>query len=90
MMANDISHMFVMPREYAIDPGRIDLNPSTGVGALKAPDDSKQAHLPWPDHAVRKFRSDTSELPRLIFDSGIGPVQRPGGSDQPGDGTLTY
>ena len=89
MMANDIPNMFVMLREQVIDPGRIDLNPSKVARALKVPDDRNEAHLPWPDQAVRKFRSDTSELPRLIFDSGIGLVQRPGGSGQPGDGALT-
>jgi integrase len=94
--ANYIPQMFVVLCEHAIDLGWIDRNPSKGVRALKTPDDRKQAHLPWPDSAVEKFRAEASDLPRLIFEIGVGTVQRPGDwtgftwgdYDPAGDGAL--
>lgn len=67
-----------------------------GVRALKTPEDRKQVHLPWPDRAVEKFGNAASGLPRLIFEIGVGTVQRPGdwtgftwGDHDPSDdGTL--
>jgi hypothetical protein len=94
--ANYIAQMFVVLCEHAIDLGWIDRNPAKGVRALKTPDDRKQAHLPWPDRAVEKFRAEAAGLPRLIFEIGVGTVQRPGDwtsftwgdYDPAGDGTL--
>jgi integrase len=94
--ANYIPQMFVVLCEHAIDLGWIDRNPAKGVRAMKTPDDRKQAHLPWPDHAVEKFRAEASGLSRLIFEIGVGTVQRPGDwtgftwgdYDPSGDGTL--
>lgn len=94
--ANYIPQMFVVLCEHAIDLGWIDRNPAKGVRALKTPDDRKKAHLPWPDRAVDKFRAEAAELPRLIFEIGVGTVQRPGDwtgftwgdYDPAGDGTL--
>lgn len=94
--ANYIPQMFVILCEHAIDLGWIDRNPAKGVRALKTPDDRKQEHVPWPDWAVEKFRTEASDLPRLIFEIGVGTVQRPGDwtgftwgdYDSSGDGTL--
>jgi hypothetical protein len=94
--ANYIPQMFVVLCEHAIDLGWIDRNPAKGIRALKTPDDRKQVHVPWPDWAVEKFRNEALELPRLIFEIGVGTVQRPGDwtgftwgdYDPSGDGTL--
>lgn len=76
--ANYIPQMLVILCEHAIDLGWIANNPAKGVRALKTPQHRKKEHLPWPDWAVDKFRAEASELPRLIFEIGVGSVQRPG------------
>lgn len=75
--ANYIPQMLVVLCEHAIDLGWLKANPAKGVRALKTPDDRKREHLPWPDWAVEKFRADAQPLPRLIFEVGVGSVQRP-------------
>lgn len=75
--ANYIPQIFIVLCEHAIDIGWLKENPAKGVRALKTPDSRKQAHLPWPDWAVEKFRKDAIPLARLIFEIGIGSVQRP-------------
>lgn len=94
--ANYIPQIFVILCEHAIDLGWIVHNPAKGVRALKTPDDRKREHVPWPDWAVEKFRAEADEVPRLIFELGVGTVQRPGDwpgfnwddYDPSGDGTL--
>lgn len=76
--ANYIPQMLVVLCEHAIDLGWIQNNPAKGVRALKTPAERRQEHLPWPDWAVEKFRAEASELCRLIFEIGVGSVQRPG------------
>lgn len=76
--ANYIPQMLVVLCEHAIDLGWIKSNPAKGVRALKTPDSRKKEHLPWPDWAVDEFRTEARELPLLIFEIGIGSVQRPG------------
>lgn len=76
--ANYIPQMLVILCEHAIDLGWIANNPAKGVRALKTPQHRKREHLPWPDWAVEKFRAEASDLPRLIFEIGVGSVQRPG------------
>lgn len=76
--ANYIPQMMVILCEHAIDLGWIKSNPAKGVKALKTPDARKQEHLPWPNWAVEKFRAEANELPLLIFEIGVGSVQRPG------------
>lgn len=75
--ANYIPQMFVVLCEHAIDIGWLKDNPAKGVRALKTPAERKQAHVPWPDWAVEHFRGKSEGLPRLIFEIGIGSVQRP-------------
>lgn len=70
--------MLVILCEHAIDLGWIANNPAKGVRALKTPQHRKKEHLPWPDWAVDKFRAEAGDLPRLIFEIGVGSVQRPG------------
>lgn len=80
--ANYIPQMLVVLCEHAIDLGWIKSNPAKGVRALKTPVERQREHLPWPDWAVEKFRAEAAELPGLIFEMGVGSVQRPG--DWPG------
>jgi hypothetical protein len=94
--ANYVVQIFVVLCEHAIDVGWIDRNPAKGVRALKTPEARQQAHVPWPDRAVERFRAEADHLPRLIFEIGVGTVQRPGDwtgftwgdYDPSGDGTL--
>ncbi len=53
-------------------------NPAMGIERLKVPKDRRQPHAPWPDAAVAKFRAEAGNLERLIFEIGVGSVQRPG------------
>jgi len=76
--ANYIPQMLVVLCEHAIDLGWLTTNPAKGVKALKTPDHRKQEHQPWPDSAVEHFRAKASDLCRLIFEIGVGSVQRPG------------
>ena len=53
-------------------------NPAKGIERLSVPKDRQQPHVPWPDAAVAKFRAEAGPLERLIFEIGVGSVQRPG------------
>mgnify|MGYP003627325943 FL=1 len=55
-----------------------DDNPATEIEQLKVPEGRKKPHLPWTDWAVEKMRGKGEPLPRLIFEIGVGSVQRPG------------
>ncbi len=94
--ANYVVQIFVVLCEHAIDLGWIDRNPAKGVRALETPEARQQIHVPWPDLAVERFRAEADHLPLLIFEIGVGTVQRPGDwtgfnwgdYDPAGDGTL--
>ena len=72
-------------------------NPAVGIERLKVPKAKQKPHIPWPDAAIEKFRAEAGPLERLIFEIGVGTVQRPGDwvgfrwgdYDPTGDGTLT-
>jgi integrase len=53
-------------------------NPAIDIEPLKVPKARKKPHLPWPDWAVDRFRVEASLVARLIFEIGVGSVQRPG------------
>lgn len=53
-------------------------NPATDIELLKVPEDRRMPHVPWTDGAVEHFRSNASDLALLIFELGVGSVQRPG------------
>lgn len=76
--ANYIPQMLVILCEHAIDLGWIQNNPAKGVRAFKTPSDRTREHLPWPDWAVDKFRAEADPRALLIFEIGVGSVQRPG------------
>jgi hypothetical protein len=96
MFANYIVQIFVVLSEHAIDLGWIDRNPARVVRSLKTPKARQQVHVPWPDRATERFRAEATLIPRLIFEIGVGTVQRPGDwpgftwgdSDLSGDGAL--
>lgn len=75
--ANYIPQVMSVLCEHAIDLGWAKDNPAKGVRRIATPDDKKQPHIPWPDWAVEKWRAEADELPRLIFEIGVGSVQRP-------------
>jgi len=56
---------------------RVD-NPALDIEPLKVPKIRKKPHLPWPDWAVELMRAEGEPLARLIFEIGVGSVQRPG------------
>ncbi len=64
--------------EHGLDLGWVEQNPARGIRKLKMPPNKRKVHTPWPDWAVERFRAEASPLPRLIFELGVGSVQRPG------------
>ncbi len=76
--ANYIAQVMSVLVEHAIDVGWMKDNPAKGVRQMKTPADRSQPHIPWPDWAVDLWRAEASPLPRLIFEIGVGSVQRPG------------
>ncbi|MDF0599907.1 tyrosine-type recombinase/integrase [Psychromarinibacter sp. C21-152] len=75
--ANYVPQVMSVLFEHAIDLGWMKDNPAKGVRRLSVPQDRAQPHIPWPDWAVKKWRAEASPLPRLIFEIGVGSVQRP-------------
>ncbi|MFQ6549765.1 tyrosine-type recombinase/integrase [Aestuariibius sp. 2305UL40-4] len=53
-------------------------NPATDIELLKVPKSRTKPHLPWTNEAVAKWRAKAGHLPLLIFEIGVGTVQRPG------------
>lgn len=53
-------------------------NPAIDIEPLKVPKARKKPHVPWADWAVEKIREEGKPLPLLIFEIGVGSVQRPG------------
>lgn len=53
-------------------------NPAIDIEPLKVPKARQKPHLPWEDWAVEKMRGESEPLPLLIFEIGVGSVQRPG------------
>ena len=76
--ANYIPQVMSILCEHAIDLGWLKSNPVKGTRRLKMPTDRQRLHLPWSDDAVVLWRAKAAPLPRLIFEIGVGSVQRPG------------
>ena len=53
-------------------------DPAIGMEPLKVPNAKKKPHVPWPDWAVDRFRAEANPIALLIFEIGVGSVQRPG------------
>lgn len=52
-------------------------NHAIGIEPMKVPKDRRAAHIPWTDDAVATMRAEAKRVPRLIFELGVGTVQRP-------------
>jgi hypothetical protein len=76
--ANYIQQVLSVLFEHAIDLGWLDHNPAKSVRKLKTPAERRAPHRPWTDEAIATFRARASSTARLIFELGIGSVQRPG------------
>lgn len=76
--ANSIPAVMTVLCEHAIDIGWMRENPAKGVRKIEMPADKRKPHTPWTDAAIRKMRDEGEPLPLLIFELGIGTVQRPG------------
>lgn len=76
--ANDIPRVVSVLCEHAIDIGWLAQNPAKGVKKKPVPPDRQKPHVPWTDVAVEKFRAEASRRALLIFEIGVGSVQRPG------------
>lgn len=76
--ANYIPTALSMLSKRAIRKGWRTDNPFMGLEKLAVPEDRKKPHLPWTDKAVQKMRTEAKSLPLLIFELGVGSVQRPG------------
>lgn len=75
--ANYIPQVLSVLCEHAIDLGWLDMNPAKGARRIKTPADKRRVHVPWTDAAVATWRELAKPLPRLIFEIGVGSVQRP-------------
>lgn len=53
-------------------------NPAIGIEPLPMPKDKMRPHVPWTDAAVAKMRAEGGWPALLIFELGVGTVQRPG------------
>lgn len=60
-----------IPRRWRLD------NPAIGIKPKPMPKAKRKPHMPWPDWAVAKFRAEAEPLAKLIFELGVGSVQRP-------------
>ncbi len=73
--ARDFVNVISVLLRLAAELGWRDDNPAKGITrkatTIKAP------HVVWTDEAVAKFRTEAAPLPLLIFEIGIGTIQRP-------------
>ncbi|MCU4653739.1 tyrosine-type recombinase/integrase [Roseibacterium sp. SDUM158016] len=76
--ANYVQQVLSVLFEHAIDLGWLDHNPAKSVRKLKTPAERRAPHRPWTDAAIAIFRARANATARLIFELGIGSVQRPG------------
>jgi integrase len=53
-------------------------NPFIKIEKLSVPKERQKPHVPWTDAAVELMRAKAGPLPLLIFEIGVGSVQRPG------------
>ncbi|QCO56952.1 integrase (plasmid) [Pseudorhodobacter turbinis] len=76
--ANYIPTAISMLSKFAIRKAWRTTNPAIGIEPLKVPTTKKKPHIPWPDWAVERFRAEANPIARLIFEIGVGTLQRPG------------
>lgn len=76
--ANAIPSVLSVICEHAIDLGWIKENPAKGIRKIKIPKEKQRPHIVPTDADVKAFRARASERALLIFEIGVGTVQRPG------------
>lgn len=76
--ANYLPPAFSMLCQFAVRRRWREDNPAVGIQLLKMPKGKRKPHAPWPDWAVEKIRTEGAFEARLIFELGVGTVQRPG------------
>lgn len=75
--ANYIQQVLSILFDHAIDIGWTKYNPAKGMSKILVPTERQRKHIVWPDWAIEKFRAEAKPLQRLIFEVGLGTVQRP-------------
>ncbi len=75
--ANYLPSVMSQVFEHAQDLGLMTTNPAKGVRRQKVPEERKRSHVPWPDTAVDLWRAEARPAPLLVFEVGVGSVQRP-------------
>ncbi|MAC79282.1 MAG: integrase [Rhodobacteraceae bacterium] len=76
--ANDVAAVMSVLCEHAIDIGWLTMNPAKGVRKIQIPKERQKPHKPWTDAAVEAWRAQAQGQASLIFEIGVGSVQRPG------------
>jgi integrase len=76
--ANSIPSVLSVLCEHAMDIGWIKENPVKGTRKVKIPKDRQRPHIVPTDADVARFRAEASDRALLIFEIGVGTVQRPG------------
>lgn len=74
---NQLVSVMSILSEHARELGWVKVNPFKGLRRRKIPVERQQAHEPWTDEAVTKWRAEARPLQRLIFELGLGSMQRP-------------
>lgn len=65
--------------EFArVELGWLKDNPARGVRKRRMPEDRRAPHPVPNDDTVSRWRAEARPLPRLVFELGVGTVQRPG------------
>lgn len=72
-----VSTMSVLAEYARADLHWITQNPFRGLRKREVPEGRKAPHIPWTDEAVAAFRAGATDRERLIFELGLGSVQRP-------------
>jgi hypothetical protein len=75
--ANYIPTAVSMLAKLAMKKRWLKHNPALKMEQLKVPKDRQKPHVPWEDWAVDLMRAEAEPLPLLIFEIGVGSVQRP-------------
>lgn len=74
--ANLIPAVLSVVCEHAIDIGWLEANPAKGVKKVEIPEEKRRPHVVPSDHVCAEFRAKAELLPLVMFEIGVGSVQR--------------
>lgn len=74
--SNDIPAVMSVLFEHAIDIGWMESNPARGVKKRPIPEDRRRPHIVPTDETLEKWRAEAHLRPLVIFELGLGSVQR--------------